>query len=142
MVRQGARVEATVTGTVREGWLSFGTSESDLRNGVLQAFAGRVAVDALTIESDASWRTNTWSYRAIATVRTLSDHARVEDVLGIVGGAFGQVAGTMPIVTLGAWTQADPRQPADDSLFGIGTSLSLVAVIVVGALVLIIWAKP
>lgn len=141
MIAKGTEVSVTVTGTVSEsfGWSQYSTA--DLRNDVMRILSSRLNVTAFNIKGDESWMMETWSYRAMLTVKTISDHARIEDVLSIVDGAFWQAADTKPVVTLGEYSQQDPSEGRPGAPSATST-LSSIAIIIVGAIVLLIWAKP
>jgi hypothetical protein len=95
----------------------------------------RVNVVGLMIEGDSRFTSLGYSYRAIVSVTTKWPHADVADVASIVDGAFWEASGIKPIVTLGENSQLRPSQPQ-------GFPWTSAAVLVVGALVLVIWAKP
>ena len=137
MIAKGTELTFTITGTVSESFGSSQWSPADLRNDVMRALT-LAEVVSFRIEGDATWQMETWSYKAVVTVRTLYDHRSMADVISIIDGAFWTAAGTRPIVTEGADTQDTPTV----SKPGATSTLSLIAIIIVGALVLIIWAKP
>ena len=135
----------TVTGTVREGWFSLGTSESDLRAAVLVALAARaITVREWTLETDARWwRTETWSYRAV--LDATSTRWQGDALAAAVEQAFTAAAGAPSIVTRDSWTQPDPRRDEPgilSAVVGGPSTLWPLALIVVGVLVLVVWAKP
>lgn len=145
MIDAGRELTFTVTGTVHEGYFSvgaFGTTQEELRREVAVALSRLVEVLELRVESNDSWiMANTWTYYAVITVRTKFAHAGgVDDIRKIVDGAFWTAAGTDPVTTGGEDSQNRPRVESPSS--GIGAAITGVAVIVVGAIVLLIWARP
>jgi hypothetical protein len=139
MVPAGTSLWFTVTGGVHEFIIS-GYSEADLRQAVIAKLAQRFEVLSLTLKTDEGFFSQSWSYTATVNVRTVVDYASLADAQSIVYGAFWEAADAEPIVTQGRSSQTDPRR--SDSGFGLGFSLGAGALIVVGALVLVIWARP
>lgn len=138
MIPAGTEYEFTVTGGVHEFVIS-GYSEADLRQAIISKLTQRFDVLSLRLVTDEGMFSQSWNYTANVTIRTRVDHAELADVQSVVYGAFWESADAEPIVTLGRNTQADPSK---GSGLGLGLGLGAGAVIIVGALVLVIWARP
>ena len=137
MTPAGTRFSFTVTGTVAESGWTLGFTASDLKGGVLRVIGDRLRLGRFDLQTDETWRTETWSYRAVLQVETIIDHDSERDVLTIVEGAFWSTADARPVVTIGEYTQANPLASSSFT-----TELITIAVILVAGLVLVIWARP
>jgi len=139
MIRAGTSLSFTITGGVHEFVIS-GYSEADLRASVISKLTQRFDILRLQLTTDEGWFSQSWNYTANVEVKTQIDYADIADVSSIVYGAFWEATDAEPIVTQGRNSQPDPNR--QDSGFGLGFSLGAGALIVVGALVLVIWARP
>jgi len=140
MIPAGSKFTFTVTGGVHEFVIS-GYSEADLRAAVISKLSQRFDVLSLSLETDEGMFSQSWNYTANVEVETKIDYATLADVQSIVYGAFWEAADAEPIVTQGRNSQASPVQPGSGGL-GLGFGLGAGAIIIVGALVLVIWARP
>jgi len=139
MIRALTPLSFTVTGGVHEYVIS-GYSEADLRQAVISKLTQRFDILSLTLKSDEGFFSQSWNYTANVDIRTRVDYANIADVSSIVYGAFWEATDAEPIVTQGRNSQIDPRR--EESGFGLGFSLGAGALIIVGAVVLVIWARP
>ena len=139
MIRALTPLSFTVTGGVHEFVVS-GYSEADLRRDVVSKLTQRFDILSLTLKTDEGFFSQSWNYTATVEVRTRVDYANIADVQSIVYGAFWEATDAEPIVTQGRNSQSSPLQESNG--FGLGFGLGAGALIIVGALVLVIWARP
>ena len=140
MIAAGSVLRFTVSGTVKERFFAF--TQAQLRDDVAAQLARFVDLVGLELgdRTDNTWTTETWPYYALVTVRTRVDHADARDVLLIVDHAFFEASGTDPVTTPGHDTQQRPDISGAGP--GLAAMLTAGAVLVVGAIVLVIWARP
>lgn len=130
MVPKGTRITFDINGNTSTWWpVSRNGIQSDVTDQLFVNFVVHdVSVENKAIQlggpSSLYWN---WDYKAIVSLTTKVDYRDIQDIDGIVGSAFVEAAGAMPIVTARNW---EPGQTQESGTpWGLYAVLALIAVI-------------